>query len=36
MTLDEFRTAFEANQLDSLKDFSMACRMELMRMTTTS
>jgi hypothetical protein len=36
MTLDEFRAAFEVDQLDSLKDFSMACRMELMRMTATS
>jgi hypothetical protein len=32
MTLEEFRAAYEANHLDSLKDFSTACRCELMAM----
>jgi hypothetical protein len=34
MTLDEFRAEYEANQLDSLKEFSAACRSELMAMSS--
>jgi hypothetical protein len=33
MTLDEFRAAYEAGQVDSLKGFSMACRLELTTMS---
>jgi hypothetical protein len=36
MTLDEFRAAYEADQLDSLKDFSVACRLELMTMSPST
>jgi hypothetical protein len=30
MTLEEFRVAYEADRLDSLKEFSTACRKELL------
>ena len=33
MTLEEFRAAYEADELDSLKDFSAACRFELLTMS---
>jgi hypothetical protein len=33
ITLEEFRAAYEADQLDSLKEFSIACRLELMRIS---
>jgi hypothetical protein len=33
MTPEEVRAAFESNQLDPLKDFSTACRAELLQMS---
>jgi hypothetical protein len=36
MTPGQIHTAFEANELDLLKDFSLACRKELMAMSSTS
>jgi len=33
MTLEEFRVAYEADRLDSLKEFSTACRRELLAMS---
>ena len=36
MTSDEIRLAFEAKQLDPLKDFSAACRAELFAMSSKS
>jgi hypothetical protein len=34
LTADQIRDAYEANQLDPLKDFSACCRKELMTMST--
>jgi hypothetical protein len=36
MTLDEIRAAIEANALDPLKDFSVACRVELLELSSTT
>ena len=36
MTSEEIRAAFEANQLDHLKDFSLACRAELLEISSTA
>jgi len=33
MTADQIRAAFEANEFDPLKEFSAACRMELLAMS---
>ena len=35
MTAEEIRAAVEANTLDPLKDFSAACRAELLKMSST-
>ena len=34
MTAEQIRAAFEANEFDPLKDFSAACRMELLAMSS--
>ena len=34
MTADQFRAAFEANEFDPLKEFSAACRIELLAMSS--
>ena len=34
MTADQIRAAFEANEFDPLKEFSAACRMELLAMSS--
>jgi len=34
MTADQFRAAFEANEFDPLKEFSAACRAELLSMSS--
>ena len=34
MTADQFRAAFEANEFDPLKEFSAACRAELLAMSS--
>src|SRR5258708_4801156 len=36
MTSDQIRAAFEANELDPLKDFSDACRAELLAISSKS
>jgi hypothetical protein len=35
MTSDQLHAAFEANELDPLKEFSAACRVELLAMSST-
>jgi len=35
LTLEEFRAAYEAHQMDSLKEFSTACRLELLEMSAS-
>jgi len=34
MTAEQFRAAFEANEFDPLKEFSAACRAELLAMSS--
>jgi hypothetical protein len=34
MTAEQIRAAFEANELDPLKELSAACRMELLAMSS--
>ena len=34
MTAEQIRAAFEANEFDPLKEFSAACRMELLAMSS--
>jgi hypothetical protein len=36
MTSDQISAAFEANELDILKEFSSACRMELLAMSSAA
>src|SRR5437867_1798168 len=36
MTTDQIDAAFDANELDPLKEFSFACRMELLAMSSTA
>ncbi len=36
LTSDQIHAAFEANELDPLKEFSFACRMELLAMSSTT